>query len=202
MFYILEGLGYFLFLWLDSKYLFSISSVIKYACVIGCLLFLLYRFIEKREFRVQISMLALAVIADYFLLFTNQHKIGVFIFCLLQCCYTKILYNQIDYISLLFPYIFISFFVDVMFLSGIYAVHSVINLVTAWVMHVKTKDRKNMYLFIAILLLLLCDIHVVLQHMQWFPEYQQVIGFMIWLFYLPSLWCLLRSYTLSSKVMV
>lgn len=199
MFYIIQGFGYFLFILMDSFNVFLTipSSIIKYICIIFCLLYGIGWHFRYGSFRLQIIMLFFIVIADYYLLFTSDYKMGILFFCFVQCCYTKILNPKFDYISIFFPYLFLGFFIEVSILAIVYALHSGFNIFRASCVYYKTKKRRYKFILLAIVLLFLCDIHVALQYLHWFPTYQQWISQMIWIFYLPSVWCLVRSFTLS-----
>lgn len=204
MFIFLQVLGYFLFLLIDSNLIsFSLSaSFIKYMCVLLCLLYVLYRHIKGSPFKLQIVMLLLVSIADFFLLFTSYHNIGVMFFGLLQCSYSRLLYPKFSIIEMGLIYIMFALLIKVEMVSVIYGIHSLTNFLLTFMRYCKTKDINLFYVLLSIGLLILCDIHVALQYLNILKPYQEMIYFMIWVFYVPSLWCLVRSYLLSTKEII
>lgn len=144
------------------------SSLVKWLTSFNCFIYLFI----KRVNTTAILAAALALIADYFLLFTDHYIIGIYLFIMIQLAYMCILkyYNYT-------PFVFLGFiFIDpLIILALIYLCFSLLNLYHSF------KTSKS--LFIAILLLLCCDTTIALIYLKLIDP---IFAIMIWIFYLPS----------------
>lgn len=144
------------------------SSLVKWLTSFNCFIYLFIKHVNTTA----ILAAALAFIADYFLLFTDHYLIGICFFIMVQLAYMYILkyYNYIPFIFLCF--IFIN---PLIILALIYLCFSLLNLYHSF------KTYKS--LFIAILLLLCCDVTIALIYLKLVVP---TFTIMIWIFYLPS----------------
>jgi len=81
----LNAVLYVTFVYLDIRGMYSgISAVLKYAGILSCLgiaFFVRARAFKLRDANLQTLCLAITVVADYFLLFTDKFYLGTAIFC-------------------------------------------------------------------------------------------------------------------------
>lgn len=177
------------------------DSIIKYAFVIVFFLICFSRNIHHLQVpavrRLLLSFLC-SIVADYYLIFTALHPIGILFFCLAQCCYSRILKYPIPCliqngllgcVVLWIAGIFLPFQPDITVLLAVFYFFCLItNVAVAW------KKSSPSFAF-AITLLLLCDIHVGIFNL---PRYFNIPAgssletwctlapYLIWTFYLPA----------------
>ena len=149
-------------------------DVIKYVSIL--LIFLYSLFIKKGR----INMLCI-MIADTFLLFTDQYLIGITFFILVQCLYHYQLSDDHYFYGLLG----LCFIVDITSYALCYAVMSFTNIIMA--------IKKKHWLLLTLILLALCDLGVAIQFVTGINQPY------IWLFYLPSQLFFIKN--VSSKQM-
>lgn len=157
MFMLLEGILYILIILFDS-------SLVKFIAIIFCLLYTLY---HQKGY----AVLIVIVLADYFLLWSDQYIFGIGLFMTVQCFYHHMLKgHQLFYLLL------------ITLLSGnLYGVAIGYALMSLWNLMIAYQQRH--WLFVTIVLLALCDLCVMLQFVL------NINIPMIWWFYLPSqLW--------------
>ena len=173
---------------------YALSRYLKYASIWLC--FLLALFLWKNSthqadnFFVCVA-LVFTLVADYFLLFTSRHELGVFFFCLVQLVYLRRLGAKNFKLSI---YLAVAVFVFVALttndfnlyvLATLYAYLIASHLVATCVTPLPKVNRT--ILQVALVLFILCDIHVALLNL--LPTNHGYYPFTViatWLFYLPS----------------
>lgn len=179
MIYIINILLGCFFVYLDIHNLNS--NLIKWFATFNCFIYL---FLKNNNIYTFLAI-TFALFADYFLLFTNYYLIGICLFILVQLMYMQLLqYHN------LFPLIFLVFiFINPIFiLALVYLCLSILNLYYSF--------KASKYFFIAILLLLCCDITIALTYLQILDSNYNIA---IWLFYLPSQLCFIYSQSFFQK---
>lgn len=171
MFMLLEGILYALIILFDS-------SLLKYIVIVLCCLYMLYQ-------RKGYAVLIVIVLADYFLLWTDEYMIGVALFMIVQCFYHNMLKGHS-----LFYIFFITLISGNMYVIGLgYALMSLWNLIISY--------QQRHWLFVTIVLLALCDLCVMLQFLL------NINIPMIWWFYLPSqLWYIKKVLSNEERTIV
>lgn len=157
------------------------SNSIKWLVSFNCFLYLIL--IQTNIYAILAG--GLAFIADYFLLFTDHYLIGITLFILVQLMYMKIL----DYHNYLPCFLFVFLIINPLItLALIYLCYSLLNLIHSY--------KVSRSFFIAILLLLCCDITIGLVFLELVDP---IFNLAIWSFYLPSQLCFLHSQTFFQK---
>lgn len=207
VFWGLQIINYISFMILDvcNRYA-EISSTIKYASIILCLLYVI---LGRRKGRSEyiVAGLFFTAVSDYFLLLTDCYAVGMLSFSVVQTIYciycSKNLKQyiwkeglQLCMIGAILLGLHIVFPVEidiVLLLSIYYFVHLVSNVVCSWFRSREGKERK---LFaVGMTLFLLCDIHVAIFNAGSYlsvgssPTYQIIYAVStvaMWFYYLPS----------------
>ena len=146
------------------------SNLIKWLISFNCFIYLVIKKVSPPA----ILASALAFIGDYFLLFTNHYLIGISLFIMVQLTY--------------FVFLGLILINPLISLALIYLGFSLLNLYQSF----KTYKK----LFIAVFLLLCCDIIIALVYLKLIDS---VFAIMIWIFYLPSQLFYIYSQTFFQK---
>lgn len=166
------------------------SLFIKYLFILFCFCLCLarnYRFLYVPRTCFRILALFFTVCADYFLLFTDLYLTGVFLFCIVQYCYSIFLGNRSIFLTL--PLLFVFVYTDsIVLMALLYILYLCMNIYGAY--------RTEMHWFMsALILMLLCDIHVGLANLPcYLPLHSNTLlhtwcslsAYIFWFFYLPS----------------
>lgn len=157
------------------------SNLIKWLISFNCFIYLVIKKVSPPA----ILASALAFIGDYFLLFTNHYLIGISLFIMVQLTYMYLI-KYVNY----FPFVFLGLILinPLISLALIYLGFSLLNLYQSF----KTYKK----LFIAVFLLLCCDIIIALVYLKLIDS---VFAIMIWIFYLPSQLFYIYSQTFFQK---
>lgn len=200
---------YFVFLYIDfvSKGLRNIYSVrLKYLTIIFCFIISLliksHGYGEKDKFLVQLARL-FTLIADYFLSLSGNYIMGVFFFSLVQITYitrhslmeNKKYKNLVFFIVALAIALIASFKIKIssieknlVFLSLIYSSLLTTSLYCAvsTISRGKYSKRTSWIIALGMFLFFMCDLNVGLYNIVAEGNIKFFLGFLIWLFYLPS----------------
>lgn len=203
---------YFSFLYIDLfrvGSLYDYSGTLKYFSIILC--FLNTLFIGKTghdiiDTRLLQSAMLMTLIADCFLLVTQNFTPGIFIFCLIQIIYIKrhSRYAKFNYkLFLLTALVLVIFSIIIkpalinviplfLTLGTIYAILSGFSILTALsTLKCKLYPKKTAIpIILGLCLLFICDINVALFN---FNPDNNISGFLMWFFYLPSQLLLSKS---------
>lgn len=180
------------------------GRILRYSSVLLALffenfLFTFFRNLLNPSASKKLAALTFTALADYFLLFSHAYRTGVFLFCFVQLIYLHCSgEKESPRLTALFPPLY---FPSLYALSSAYLLLSLSNLLRI-LKHLIRSPRpaeKQQKLFAwGLLLLLLCDIEVGLSFL--FSHMPAVFGragrfasCSIWLFYLPSLLCIVFS---------
>lgn len=196
MFYIVQILIYFIFLIIEIMNFNINTSFLKYFSIILCLLYVINQYLKNKLNYLYVLSFLFIIVADYFLLFTNNYFIGVIFFCLVQGCYYKITKGNISIkIFLILSLLGLLISGDSLISVGIlYAICSINNLYLSYLSYKNNYYKKDLYMFLGILLLLLCDINLALSYLT-----NLNTQILVWAFYLPSQLIIITS-GLSSLV--
>jgi len=195
----------------------SYSTYLKFSAILLC--FIISLLIEHNGFNHRDVFLLksarfFTLVADYFLLLSNNYILGVLFFCVVQLIYIKrhSLIEKNIFNMKINHFIFISVFILLLLFASLIlritdptvlliGTSIVYALLLTFSVYCGIKTLKSSYytkkssLFIScgMILLLLCDINVALYNlidMSFFPSiqgnFQLTIGSLIWIFYLPS----------------
>jgi len=173
---------------------YALSRNLKYASIWLCFLLaiLLWKSSSNKADSLLVCIaLTFTLIADWFLLFTNHHQLGVFFFCFVQLTYLQRFKGKNFKISLYLAstvFIFIAittFSFNLYVISTLYA-YLIISCSIATFTTKLPKFNRNLAQ-IGLILFILCDIHVAL--LNTLPpshHYYHLTTIATWLFYLPS----------------
>lgn len=214
-FVIVEGVLYLLFLYLDFLKIYSeISNVLKYIAIWVCFIYVLFNFQKKRKKDIlfMTGIMSFTVIADTFLLFSNQYRIGILSFIIVQILYSyRIkLICQDGCRKYMLEVLGVAFFWNLVILvlknedmltptvviASLYFIIFTGNMIRMWGQVIRKKQLSSVErsLGIGLTLFYLCDIMVGLNYlnstewiknefMRWITECS---GYFMWFFYLPS----------------
>lgn len=180
------------------------SLFIKYLFILFCFFLCLirnYRFLYVPRTCFRILALFFTVCADYFLLFTDRYLTGVFLFCIVQYCYSVYLGSCYSFTgsrnvftgncSVFLPMSLLPVFVyadSIVLLSLLYILYLCMNIYHAY------RTEKHWFMT-ALILMLLCDIHVGLANLPFYltlpsntllHTWCSLSAHILWVFYLPS----------------
>ncbi len=211
---------YPIFILMDISYTYTdnnYSTYLKFSCIILC--FIISLLIGRNGFNPKdVFLLKLArfftVIADYFLLLSNNYILGVLSFCVVQLIYIKrhSLMWTTKSSKKITPFIFLDIFILILILLSLifHIADTKIILIITSIFYgflliisvycgIKTLNfsfytkRSSLFISWGIILFFLCDINVgfyQLIEMSFFPNilhnFQFAIELLIWTFYLPS----------------
>ena len=203
MFFLIEFLIYFAYLYMDISGIFpNVSSLLKFLSIALC-----FYHIDKNNYSIKYIMF-LTVISDFFLVLTDMYHIGVFCFIFVQLgyychitsffsfSYTARHLSLVLLCSIIAGFIanlfimhigLLEFFAITYFFMLIYNIFLLsINLHTGILLQIKLNHQEAFVFLICLILILCCDIHVAVTNIFssgiWF-NFGQIA---MWLFYLPS----------------
>lgn len=200
-FILIEGL-FFLNLLLDAIFNYlpvNIDNILRYLSIVCCFLWALFLMIKIKDTNKLplLFSLFLVLIADYFLLFTNN-PIGIYAFIAVQITYQFFISRfRLMLPMFVFAALFSGTFHLIFYLLGelsnfnlaqlvpasFYYGCSIFNIFSALLVFKKKELLKtNFLVFLSIILLLLCDTCIGLSNISTLS----VFNSLIWLFYLPS----------------
>ena len=177
------------------------SSLIKYGIILFCFCICFIKNIRTLKIpyvRFVLASLFFTILADYFLIFTDNYPAGLIFFCLVQFCYCKVLNHSLFPLlenglffsfSLWMSSIIFKFSIDLTALfAGFYIACLVSNLFYAW-------REGDAWFASAVTLMLLCDIHVGLANLSSYIPIQSgtplalwcgLAPQILWIFYIPA----------------
>lgn len=208
------------------------SNELKYIALGICLVYALVLYNRKRHAGSgagwSVGILAAAMCADYFLLFTEQFVAGILLFAVVQGCYRMRFLGMSGRErdcakSVIRMYLLgLALALTVAFICSIclglpadsdllttctavfYACCLVQNVILGIRLSAQARGGRSLHvLTAAILLLLLCDIHVGICNLDGvalFSGYLNAAGVLMWVFYLPSQLCVVLSIGKNTEI--
>lgn len=169
------------------------SRYLKYASITLCFLLvtsLTFKSVDKYDSKYVVIAFIFTMIADIFLLFTDNKITGIFFFCLVQLTYLK-RYNKRFFKTTLY-FVGIAILVNLLLpfqplyvITGLYA--SLIGACFFSTFYTKLPKFNFFCVRIGMTLFILCDIHVALYNqLSTTSDYYRFVTLAMWLFYLPS----------------
>lgn len=209
-FLLLELFLYASIIYIDFFVAYLSSTPIKYFSIICCFIYsIIIAFIYKCINPILLALF-FTVVADYFLLFTNNFYFGILFFVFVQISYfiylcglKKIIPKLILVISLCILANLVIFYLvpscqPLLFIITLYSLLMLLNIIY-YSLHIRKAPHIDIiFLLCGIVLLLLCDIHVGLHNASKFfcinseflIQYSNTADKLVWIFYLPSQICI------------
>jgi len=199
---------YLAFLSVDlfSNSMHQLSTNLKYASIVMCFLLAIslhWQSVNRQDSRYVVVALALTLVADWFLLFTNNNIAGIFWFCLVQLVYLKRCHKPLFQLGIVVATCavmvdFLTAFRSLHVIAGLYALLIIACLIATFK---TTLPKFNLRCVqIGMLLFVLCDLHVaLLNRLPATNNYRAFAVVAIWLFYLPAQ-CLLALSAFGATV--
>ncbi|WBW97135.1 hypothetical protein [Oceanirhabdus sp. W0125-5] len=208
----------FLFIDISSQYTTNSYSIyLKFSSIILCFIISLFigplGYTPKDVLKLKLARF-FTLVADYFLLISNNHILGVLLFCVVQLIYIErhSLMEKHVTIKKLNPFIFLPSFTLfliftplILYLTNYLVLLAISSFVYALLLtfsvycSIRTlkyssyTKKSSLFISCGMVLFLLCDINVALYQlisMDLIPSiwenFQFIIGLLIWIFYLPS----------------
>ena len=169
----------------------------KFIIIVICFIIALASYFfcySKKDWRYLAVAMGFTLLSDYFLVVTNNHRVGVFTFCFVHIAYImRVSANKTKSIIYVLATIaggmLLTFFVDdiLIVLAAVYAALFVQNLLTNFY-QIHHPNRR--LILIGLILFALCDINVLMFNLPNFINFPQsmasVAHSLIWFFYAPA----------------
>ena len=176
---------------------FNLNYIVIVFCFFLCLIKNM-RNLKEPDTLILLSALSFTLLADYFLIFTLRHFIGIAFFCLVQFCYCRILHHSL--IPMIENGLLGCFFLwmagiiftlpldTISLIAAFYFTCLLTNIVFAW-------RSGNKWFAAAITLMLLCDINVAVSNISSYfriplhtplSVWHNLAPTAVWIFYVPS----------------